>query len=121
MKQNIDFRLIFLFVLLPMALAILSALAALLLRVLAPRQCRTARLLLCLPLLGLLVGVPVALIANMAPDLVAWMGTACMSFVMLIGFAILGIATLVRAAAGWPEPKKKRMRKRTDPEDEYGD
>ena len=114
MQSQFDIRQILVFFVLPVIFVAVCAILALLLWLLAPKRFGAARTLLFLPGIGMLVGVPVAIIAQMRPDLVVWMGTSCMSVIMAIGFLILGVATFIRAAAGWPEPVKRRRRRRDD-------
>jgi len=113
---------------LPIMFVAMCSVSALLLWVLAPKRFRAARLLLCLPLTGMLLGFPVGMAVETRPGLfeklqygaitALWFGTSCTTFFMLVGFVILGIATLVRAAASSSEPVARSKRGKDDFEDE---
>ncbi len=111
MKPQFDLRFILIFFVLSAVFVAICSISALLMWVLSPRRFRAARSLLCLPLIGMSVGIPVALIGNMRPDLTVWMGTSCTSLIMLIGFFMLGIATLVRTVAGNSDSIKRSKRR----------
>jgi hypothetical protein len=122
--QMMDFRTALFSLGLPMLFVAVCSISALLMLLLAPKRFRAARLLLCLPLMGMIVGFPVGFAIESRPGLLIklqyaamtalWMGTSCTTFFMLIGFFILGVASLVRAATGGSAPVKRLGDERSD-------